>query len=291
MRLPYAVGPLVALLAGCDGLTYSYDDPPAQAPPADSRFDTARSGTVTGTVRWAGERPAVPGVPVPTFTLTGVPPGVVPHPNAPVLDPATGGVRSAVVSLRGVDPALARPWDHPAVGVEATDTAIVVRQGADARRVGFVRAGAPVRFEGKATNVVGVRGRGGDFFTYLFPTGPVPVVRTLPREGRVELSSASGQYWAAADLFVRTDPYIAQPDGAGRFQFADVPAGRYELVVWHPNWLAGPSERDPETGAIARQPYRPAAEVARPVEVTAGGKAAAAVTLSVGDFPGTDGRP
>lgn len=288
MRTLLRVGPLAAfiVLAGCDGLTYTLPDlPPPTPSPVAARFDPTICGTITGRVTWAGDRPAVPPVHVPTFTLTGVPTGELPHPNAPVIDPATGGVRSAVVFLRGVDPAAAKPWDHPPAEVEIDDTTIRVRQGHDTGRIGFVRTGEAVRFRSTASAIAGIRARGAAFFTLMFPPDGMPVERTLGREGRVELTTASGQFWAAADLFVAPHPYFARPGADGRFRFADVPAGTYELVVWHPNWHPARMERDPETGAPTRRWYAPPTEKVQIVTVTPGGQTDAAVTLTTADFP------
>lgn len=292
MRTAYllAASLAIAVLAGCDDLRYT---PLPQSPPATdigSRFDPARCGSIAGTVTWDGPVPTVPPFPVPGFTLTNVPPADVPNPNAPDVDPATRGVRSAVVFLRGVDPAAARPWDHPSAAVELDDHAIRVVQDGKVGRVGFVRAGAQVRFASRAGHIAGVRAVGNRQFTLMFPADGVPVVRTIAEPGRVELASASGQFWAAADLFVGDHPYFARLAAAGRFKFNDVPEGEYDLVVWHPNWHAAEHERDPETGAIARRKYAPPTEVVRRVTVVAGRVSDVNVSLSSAHFPPIEPR-
>ncbi|MBY0457653.1 MAG: carboxypeptidase-like regulatory domain-containing protein, partial [Gemmataceae bacterium] len=65
----------------------------------------------------------------------------------------------------------------------------------------------------------------------------------------------------------------------GRFTFDQVPAGRYELVVWHPNWATTGHERNPETGLVQRVSYAPPLEFTREVTATAGKVALANVTL------------
>ena len=49
-------------------------------------------------------------------------------------------------------------------------------------------------------------------------------------------------------MFVCDHPYYAVTDADGRFRFPSVPAGQYELVAWHPNWVVAHTERNPENG-------------------------------------------
>lgn len=271
---------LAAALTGCDGWHYAPIPGPAPLPAVGTHFDPKACGTVTGTVRWDGPLPDCPPVIVPQFNLSGVGPAVLPNPNA-VLPWPDGGIFSAVVYLRGVEPARSKPWDLPSVVVEADDLMIRVRQGnGQPERVGFVQAGSAqassvVQLQSKGTGYVGVRGRGAGFFSHVFPPDGQPVKRTFHTPGRVELTSASGQFWAAAELFVSHTPYIARPAPGGRFTFTHVPAGTYELVCWHPNWHPGPTELDPETGAPARRRYAPGVELVQPVTVTTGQSASA----------------
>src|SRR5207244_1843455 len=97
-----------------------------------TRFDAASAGTIRGIVRWQGPAPVV----VP-FRILPSPGGNEvlgrphhrPNPNAPIIDPQTGGVGSAVVFLRGVDPQRSKPWDLPAVCIEQRGCQFRVLQG------------------------------------------------------------------------------------------------------------------------------------------------------------------
>jgi hypothetical protein len=225
---------------------------------------------VTGRVTWAGELPEAP-----TF-LYGVPSGdgnfvtkSLTGPNQPRIDAATRAVAGVVVSLRGIDPAAARTWDHPPVRVELGDGAIRVRQGT-CERVGFVRVGDGVEVVSRDAAYHVLRGRGDDFFSLSLPAADEPRSRTFTRSGRVELSSGSGFYWARADLFVSDHPYWAVTDAEGRFALPRVPAGRVEVVAWHPSWRPARQDRDPETGLVSRMTYGAPLERRRAVDVTVG---------------------
>lgn len=271
-----------ALAAGC-----GTDDPPAApnppapAPPAPGAFDPAACGTVTGLVTWTGAAPTV--APVVAFAPrpdgSGLDQRFVALGNAPRIDPTHRGLAGAVVYLREVDVARARPWDLPKVEVEFRDSQLVVKQGDRTGRTGFVRRGD--EFTARSTEPVfhNLRGRGAAFFALPFPDPDRPLARTLDRCGRVDLTSAAGHYWQAAELFVCDHPYYAVTEADGRFRFPYVPAGQYELVAWHPNWEIARTERNPETGLPFRLVYAPPLETSRAVAVARGRTVLANLTL------------
>jgi hypothetical protein len=261
--------PLLVLLAtGCQS------DAPGEGPattPADplpvagTAFDATRVGRVRGQVSWTGAIPNPPGF------LYGVPrddgPGfafrTAENPNRPHIDTHTRAVADAVVLLRGIDPAQARPWDLPPVQVELGEGRITVVQGDRRSRVGFVRRGDRITVRSTEPVYHVLRGRGAAFFSLPLPEPNSPVQRTLPQLGRVELSSGTGLYWASADVLVTEHPYVTLTDAAGHFTFEQVPAGPVEVVVWLPSWTPIRQERDPDSTSIARQRYGP------PIERTA----------------------
>lgn len=285
--MPRVLLPLVllALTTGCDGepsaVAFAEPDPPAPHPPAASAFDPAACGRITGRVSWAGQLPAAPpfiyGVPKPAggFDIR-----LIPNPNRPDIDEKSRSVAGAVVFLRGVNPAAAKPWDLPPVRVELKDRNITIRQGdAEPRRVGVVRRGDKVVIESKEPVYHVLRARGASYFSLTFPDPDQPITRTFDKPGRVELSSGAGYYWASADLFVTDHPYYAVTDRAGNFAFEQVPAGPAEVVAWLPGWGVAKQERDPESGMVVRQTYAPPKEAAKRVTVAAGTNAEAGISL------------
>jgi hypothetical protein len=273
--------------AGCGS------EPPAGASPAQPAAPTGSSafrpddcGTVAGFVTWVGPIPTVePAVRVvPRADGSGVDTHTVPMANAPRIAPFTRGLAGTVVFLREIDSARARPWDLPDVVVEFRAEQISVQQGNVSARAGFVRRGQKVTFrsaEGTRDKPEFrlLRGRGAAYFAIPFPDHDCPRERVFDTCGRIELTSASGEYWQAADLFVCDHPYYAVTDVDGRFHFPLVPAGRYELVAWHPHWVATRTERNPETCLPSRLIYAPPLERSRPVVVAPGRTALANLTL------------
>ncbi len=268
--------------AGCGS------EPPAAAKPAEAptnvnatAFVPAACGTITGLVTWVGPVPDVTPVAhiIPRTNGDGYDTRLIVPANAPRIDRFTRGLAGAVVFLREVETARARPWDLPPVSVEFRDSQIAVIHGDRTGRTGFVRRGGSVTMQSTEPVFHVLRGRGAAFFALPFPEPDMPLARTFDACGRVALSSAAGFYWQSAELFVCDHPYYALTDADGRFHFTQVPAGQYDLVAWHPNWVVARTERNPESGLPSRLHYAPPLESSRPVGVSAGQTTLANLTL------------
>jgi hypothetical protein len=275
----------LTLAAGCGRPALSPSAGP-DAPAAQAGFDPATAGRVHGRVVWQGDAPEVPNFRVLRPVASG---GLAAsdhlNPNSPFIEAKNGGMRWAVVSLRGIDPDRAKPWDIPPALVEVRDGWLMVWQGGGlASRAGFVRHGDEAEFVSREKEFVSVRGRGASFFALAFPDADKPSKRRPSERGVIELSSGAGHYWMRAYLFADDHPYYALTDTDGSFDLTKVPPGRYELVCWHPNWHTRSHERDPETGMICRMTFADAAEVVRPVTVPARGDCDVMITLSAKDF-------
>jgi hypothetical protein len=270
-----------SLAMRCENTPPAEPTPPAPQAQSPNAFDPGDCGTLTGVVSWTGPIPIV--APALELTLkpdgTGLDSRMVPLANAPRIDFATRAVAGAVVYLRNVDPARARPWNLPAVEVDLQDSQIVIRQGDRVSRAGFVNRGGSITLRSAEPAFNVLRARGATFFALAFPDPDKPLTRILDTCGRVELTSGAGRYWQAADIFVCDHPYYAATDAAGRFTFTDVPCGQYELVAWHPNWEIVHTERNPETGQPSRLIYAPPLETAREVSIPRGGKTLANLNL------------
>jgi hypothetical protein len=64
--------------------------------------------------------------------------------------------------------------------------------------------------------------------------------RNMPTPGLVGLRCNGGHVWMNAEMMVVAHPYYTVTDESGRFEFANVPPGTYQIVAWHEGWgLAG----------------------------------------------------
>jgi hypothetical protein len=283
VRLANRLIPLAFLLVtSCE---YEASVVPAPNPPrtatAASAFDPADCGTITGRVTWDGETPvAAPfiyGVPNPdgNFTVH-----QIPNPNLPEINETSRAIAGAVVFLKRVDPAKAKPWHHEPVRIEMKNRGIFILQGEASGRVGFVCCGGSVTMVSAEPAYHVLRARGAAFFSLAFPDANQPLTRIFDKPGRVELSSGAGYYWASANLFVAEHPYYAVTDRDGRFTLEQVPAGSFEVTAWLPNWEVVQRERDPETGLYCRQTYGPPLERSQLINVKPQATAAASFVFS-----------
>ena len=276
------VGPLLLLfgVGGCGGSAPAVVPPVEPPPPVGTAHDPAGCGTISGRVTWAGDLPTAAdflyGTPKPDGTFDTV---MMPNPNRPAIDPTTRAVGGAVVSLTGINPARAKPWDLSPAAVTFAGRQLVVTQGGRAGRSGFVRRGDAVTVESGEPVFHLLRARGATFFGLPLPDPHRPTTKAFTRPGRVELSSGAGLYWASADLFVADLPYLAHTTADGRFAFTGVPAGPVNVAVWLPGWGVAAKERDPESGLIARQTYTPPVGAGVSVTVTAGQQVTGDVVL------------
>jgi hypothetical protein len=206
------------------------------------------------------------------------------NPNAPAIASGSGGVAEAVVYLRGLDPRKGKPWNLPEVRIEQRGRRFHILQGKTESHIGFVRRGEAVGMVSRDAFFYSLHAGGAAFFTLTFPEADKPVARRLDRKGLVELTSAAGDFWMRAYLFVDDHPYYARTDSQGRFTLEKVPPGDYELVCWLPSWRVERKERDPESGQVSRIFFGRAVEMVKPVTVKPGGRHRINLSLGAGDI-------
>jgi hypothetical protein len=284
MKIPFIPVLLVAVI-GCGGP--SQIEAPERPKPSEladnDRYEPARSGTIGGIVRWNGPTPTVEPVSIVGFQINQ--PLVArtkDNPNTPRI--ANGGLGSAFVRLDGVDPRRSRRMAPKSIDVRIDGDGIALIENGERKRIAWASVGSEIRLVNRFTGIAGIRARGSEFFSQLFPEADRESTRIVTQAGRTTFTSASGQYWAVADLFVSEHPYMANTDAEGRFRFDDVPDGEYELVAWHPHWRVAGHELDPETGVVARWRYAPAVEIRATVRVVAGTSANVNMAFQLADF-------
>lgn len=172
-----------------------------------------------------------------------------------VIDPATRGVRNAVVWLRpdSDDPKAAFPPEkvHPRLARKPKEHTIRFDGPQFAPRVTVTRAGDTLRFTNTSpvpTNVrydVSHNGPGTAFtnFNVLLPmtTGEYRPEKPLAAGAMGDRFTSTVHHWAGGYVWAFDHPYAAVTDETGRFVIPDAPPGVWRLKVWHERvgWIGG----------------------------------------------------
>jgi hypothetical protein len=250
---------------------------PTPAVPAEklaSRYDPAKTGTISGEVLWTDDLREVKELSI-LLPNDGKTPDKVDNPNKPIIDPESGRIEGALVFLRKVDLAISKPWTHAPVSVVFTDTALEVRQGAAHAEVGIVQLGDSIACSATVERNFSLVARGvrsdGEFFSLPLPKPNIVTNKKLDKTGAVELSCGRGRYWLREYLWVSDHPYATVTNADGSFEMKHVPEGNYEIVSWMPSWHILRNLRNPESGEVVGLKFEPPAEQKRAVTVTVGG--------------------
>ncbi len=272
-RIHFAAFVILTPLAGCFEAPAAAPSDAVQVTQLAQAFDPQQTGTIQGRVVWDG---AVPVAQQALVRANAYNPHLYKNPAAvttthvPKVNPQNAGVENAVVVLRSVDPRHSKPWSHAKVRVEFKDRQLVIDQGSRRSSVGFVQRGGVIEIVNHDSEYQILRARGDAFFSMPLIEPNQMHERVLAKTGIVDLGSSAGYYWLHAHLFVAEHPYFARTDADGNFTLEQTPAGTYELVCWLPSWRVVRSERDPETGTIARLDWEDPQELTQTVRVEAG---------------------
>jgi hypothetical protein len=246
-------------------------------------FDPKSCGSLTCVVAWQGEAPAAEPIILqrPITQVDGK--RELPNPNQPRISEKKA-LADCAIYLRGIDLSKAKPWDLPAVRVEATLTRLSLFQGEEASPICVVRRGEPVDFVTHESAAHSVQGRGAAFFTQMLAEPDRPVRREMPDEGIVELTSGTGHFWHRGYLVVSEQPYAGVTDADGRLRLEAIPAGNYDVIFWKANWHIASMERDPELIRHVRMQFGPPVKKQIQVSIRAGESAELRATFSASDF-------
>ncbi len=149
----------------------------------------------------------------------------IPDPSL-LVDPATRGVRNAVVHIVDMPAGRGRPLP----GGLATDLAIDQKACMYEPHVAILARGGTLRVSNgdPVHHNVNIRG----WFNEMQYEGNGPLERTASEPGFFR-GTCTMHGWMACYVVVAEHPYYALTDASGRFEIRDVPPGEYVLRVWH----------------------------------------------------------
>jgi len=184
-----------------------------------------------------------------------------------VVNPKNKGVPYAMVWLTSLDKKDSPLPIHPDLKTPKSSKVVIdqpcclfdppvlgIREG----QSWVVKNSAPVPHN---ANIIG--GMTGPNLNPLIPPGgmvEIPAKELQARDTPISIS-CSIHRWMRGYARVFKHPYFTVTDGSGQFEIAKAPAGRYRLVIWHPNvgWVTGEGA---EPDRFGRQVTIPAGGVA-----------------------------
>ena len=193
-------------------------------------------GTISGTVKWTGPVPRTAEFPITKDTQICDPDSKKTRDLERLIIGPQGGVANTVVYLKNITAGKAMDLPEQRRHLDQKQCRYVphillVPQGGTLDMMSSDATLHTIHMDGAAT------------FNLPFPFPGRVSSRTLQTPGLVNLRCNGGHIWMNAQMFVAPHPYYAVTDESGRFQFADVPPGTYQIVAWHEGWILAGKEQ------------------------------------------------
>lgn len=198
-------------------------------------------GTVSGVVKWTGERPKPIMLPISKDAATCDPEHEGTR-DLGRLDIGTdGGVENTVVYLKGIT--TGKAWDLP-----DSRRHLNQKQCRYVPHIMLVPVGGDLAIMSSDPVLHTVHMVGAADYNLPFPMTDVTVTRTMHKAGSVDLKCNAGHIWMNGIVMVVPDPYYAITDERGEFKITGVPPGDYEIVAWHEGWKVAREEQVLDVG-------------------------------------------
>jgi Polysaccharide lyase family 4, domain II len=202
---------------------------PASAQSSYQVVTVSDGGTISGVVKWTGERPKPLTLPITKDAATCDPAHTGTRDLERLEIGADGGVANTVVSLRGI--AQGKAWDLPDARkhLDQKECRYVPHISLVAVNTDLsIKSSDPILH---TVHMVGVAD-----YNLPFPMTDVTLTRTMHKSGVVDLKCNAGHIWMNGIVLVVNHPYYAVTDERGEFRISGVPPGEYEIVAWHEGW-------------------------------------------------------
>jgi hypothetical protein len=186
-------------------------------------------GTISGTVKWSGPVPRVAEFPITKDPEICDPDSKKTRDLERLILGPDGGVANTVVYLKDITAGKAMDLPEQRRHLDQKKCRyiphiLLVPQNGTLDMMSSDATLHTVHMDGAAT------------FNLPFPFPGRVSSRAMQTPGLVNLHCNGGHVWMNAEMFVAPHPYYAVTDDSGRFQFADVPPGTYQIVAWHEGW-------------------------------------------------------
>jgi hypothetical protein len=209
--------------------------PAAHAQSAYQVVTVSDGGTITGVVKWSGERPKPLTLPITKDMNVCDPEKTGTRDLERIEISPEGGVANTVVFLRGITEGKA--WDLP-----DSRRSLDQKSCRYVPHISLVQAGGDFGMKSSDPILHTIHMMGAVDYNLPFPMQNVLLTRTMRKSGVVDLKCNAGHIWMNGVLIIVNHPYYAITDEHGSFRLTDVPSGEYEIVAWHEGWRVAREE-------------------------------------------------
>jgi Polysaccharide lyase family 4, domain II len=204
---------------------------PATVPAQDAYqvISVPNGGTISGVVKWTGERPKPLVLPISKDVGVCDPQKSGTRDLERILINSDGEVENTVVFLKGVS--RGKAWDPSQM-----HAVIEQKSCRYIPHITLVPLGSDLGMKSSDPILHTIHMTGSADYNLPFPMTDVVVSRPMKRPGPADLKCNAGHFWMNGTVMVIDSPYYALTDSHGYFRITGIPAGEYEIVAWHEGW-------------------------------------------------------
>jgi len=225
-RRPGLVPLFPALLALCFALSLPIA---GRAQSTYQAIPVPNGGTISGTIKWSGERPKPLFLPISKDLAVCDPQKAGSRDLTRIVIDSEGEVENTVIYLKDVT--RGKPFE-PSQQHQVLDQ----KTCRYIPHVMVVPLNADLGMESSDPILHTVHMIGAADYNLPFPMTDVVVSKPMKRLGLVDVKCNAGHFWMNGVILVVDHPYYAVTDAHGYYRLTGVPPGDYEIVAWHEGW-------------------------------------------------------
>jgi plastocyanin len=183
-------------------------------------------GSIKGTVKWSGDIPKLPDLPVTKDNDTC---GTQKTNPRLVIDAGSKGVANAVISLENITQGADLVPKDGVVDQKACDYIPHVQ---------IVPKGSSIKALNSDPILHNVHTYLGEesVFNLAMPMQGIGFDKPLKKAGVMSIKCDAGHNWMSGYIVVVEHPYYALSDAQGNFSIENIPPGKYTVKLWHEGW-------------------------------------------------------
>jgi hypothetical protein len=183
-------------------------------------------GSIKGTVKWSGEIPKLPELPISKDNDIC---GKTKNNPRLVVDAGSKGVANTVISLEGIT---------KGADISPKDGVLDQKACEYIPHIQIVPKGSNLKALNSDPILHNIHSYLGEEsqFNLAMPMQGIELNKPLKKSGVQSLKCDAGHTWMSGYVIVAEHPYYALTDAQGNFSIDNIPPGKYTVKLWHEGW-------------------------------------------------------